>query len=156
MTVGPVEDTQNYLSIEMEHRVLGPGQAVTANIRDITPAGTTRPSHIYYMVTQSFSSRIVTCLSTDRWFTTKFKHCVWVDLEQSEKIGGGEIKCHWQCIFHWSSLVFTKSETLWRCNVAQRLKVMEHYICLTFYLFILNYFLLAQESLFPSQSCHTL
>lgn len=62
MTVVKVDDAQDYLSIEMEHRVLGPGQVLTASIRDISPAGTTRPSHIYYMVTQLFSSLIVTCL----------------------------------------------------------------------------------------------
>ncbi|KAG5269340.1 hypothetical protein AALO_G00200920 [Alosa alosa] len=50
MMVTAVEDTQDYLSIEMEHRVLAPDQELTARFRDISPAGTTRPSHIYYMV----------------------------------------------------------------------------------------------------------
>ncbi|KAG5269341.1 hypothetical protein AALO_G00200930 [Alosa alosa] len=50
MMVRAVEDTQDYLSIEMEHRVLAPDQKLTARFRDISPAGTTRPSHIYYMV----------------------------------------------------------------------------------------------------------
>ncbi|XP_076137812.1 complement C4-B-like [Alosa pseudoharengus] len=50
MMVTAVEDTQDYLSIEMEHRVLAPDQKLTARFRDISPAGTTRPSHIYYMV----------------------------------------------------------------------------------------------------------
>ncbi|XP_062408093.1 complement C4-B-like isoform X2 [Sardina pilchardus] len=50
MMVTAVPNTQDYLSIEMEHRVLAPDQELTARFRDISPAGTARPSHIYYMV----------------------------------------------------------------------------------------------------------
>ncbi|XP_062408094.1 complement C4-B-like [Sardina pilchardus] len=50
MMVTAVPNTQDSLSIEMEHRVLAPDQELTARFRDISPAGTARPSHIYYMV----------------------------------------------------------------------------------------------------------
>ncbi|XP_022524517.2 complement C4-B isoform X1 [Astyanax mexicanus] len=39
-----------YLSVEVQHQVLQPGQNLQVTFRDITPPGTTRPSHIYYMV----------------------------------------------------------------------------------------------------------
>ncbi|KAL6471424.1 hypothetical protein MHYP_G00200740 [Metynnis hypsauchen] len=40
----------SYLSVEVEHQVLEPGQSLQVTFRDITPPGTARPSHIYYMV----------------------------------------------------------------------------------------------------------
>lgn len=39
-----------YLSVEVQHQVLQPGQALQVTFRDITPPGTARPSHIYYMI----------------------------------------------------------------------------------------------------------
>lgn len=39
-----------YLSVEVEHQVLQPGQNLQVTFRDITPTGKARPSHIYYMV----------------------------------------------------------------------------------------------------------
>ncbi|XP_063060959.1 complement C4-B [Engraulis encrasicolus] len=50
MTVHAMQGTNCYLSIEVDHRVLGPGQELTAQFRDIVPAGSPRPTHIYYMV----------------------------------------------------------------------------------------------------------
>uniref|UniRef100_A0A3B4BTP1 Anaphylatoxin-like domain-containing protein n=1 Tax=Pygocentrus nattereri TaxID=42514 RepID=A0A3B4BTP1_PYGNA len=40
----------SYLSLEVEHQVLEPGQSLQVTFRDIAPPGTARPSHIYYMV----------------------------------------------------------------------------------------------------------
>ncbi|XP_036420920.1 complement C4-B [Colossoma macropomum] len=40
----------SYLSVEVQHQVLEPGQSLRVTFRDITPPGTARPSHIYYMV----------------------------------------------------------------------------------------------------------
>ncbi|XP_028817947.1 complement C4-A [Denticeps clupeoides] len=51
MTVSAVAATKSrHLSVEVEHRVLGPDESMTVTFRDIIPPGTTRPSHIYYMV----------------------------------------------------------------------------------------------------------
>ncbi|KAL2096581.1 hypothetical protein ACEWY4_008729 [Coilia grayii] len=50
MTVYATQHTDSYLSIEVEHRILGPDQEITARLRDIVPTGSPRPSHIYYMV----------------------------------------------------------------------------------------------------------
>lgn len=40
----------NYLSVEVQHRVLNPGQSLQVTFRDITRAASARPSHIYYLV----------------------------------------------------------------------------------------------------------
>ncbi|XP_017346150.1 complement C4-A [Ictalurus punctatus] len=40
----------NYLSVEVQHRVLNPGQNLQVTFRDITRAASARPSHIYYLV----------------------------------------------------------------------------------------------------------
>ncbi|XP_066517057.1 complement C4-B [Hoplias malabaricus] len=40
----------SYLSVEVQHQVLQPGQNLRVTLRDITTPGKTRPSHIYYMV----------------------------------------------------------------------------------------------------------
>ncbi|XP_012693394.2 complement C4-A [Clupea harengus] len=51
MTLDAVQaSSQSYLSIEVEHRTIGPDQELTASFRAISPADTARPSHIYYMV----------------------------------------------------------------------------------------------------------
>lgn len=53
MTLDAVQaSSQSYLSIEVEHRTIGPDQELTASFRAISPADTARPSHIYYMVTR--------------------------------------------------------------------------------------------------------
>ncbi|XP_072547604.1 complement C4 isoform X2 [Salminus brasiliensis] len=44
----PVEGS--FLSVEVQHQVLQPGQKLQVTFRDITSPGIARPSHIYYMV----------------------------------------------------------------------------------------------------------
>uniref|UniRef100_A0A8C1XJT0 Complement component 4 n=1 Tax=Cyprinus carpio TaxID=7962 RepID=A0A8C1XJT0_CYPCA len=40
----------NYLSLEVEHQVLQPGEALKATLRDITPQSAAKPTFIYFMV----------------------------------------------------------------------------------------------------------
>ncbi|KAI4872891.1 hypothetical protein NFI96_018588 [Prochilodus magdalenae] len=51
MTSTAINPEQNsYLSVEVQHQVLQPGQNLRVKFKDITPPGSAKPSHIYYMV----------------------------------------------------------------------------------------------------------
>ncbi|XP_030632184.1 complement C4-A isoform X2 [Chanos chanos] len=41
---------KTYLTIELDRHFLAPDQSLTITFRDITPQGTARPTHIYYMI----------------------------------------------------------------------------------------------------------
>ncbi|KAJ8404684.1 hypothetical protein AAFF_G00335470 [Aldrovandia affinis] len=43
-------DSKSYLSVEVPHLTLGKGQEMRLTFRDITPPGSQRPTHIYYMI----------------------------------------------------------------------------------------------------------
>ncbi|RXN18763.1 complement C4-like protein [Labeo rohita] len=43
-------EEDSYLSLEVEHQVLKPGEALKATLRDITPQGAAKPTFIYFMV----------------------------------------------------------------------------------------------------------
>ncbi|TSK49678.1 Complement C4-B [Bagarius yarrelli] len=44
------DEDGSYLSVEVQHQILNPGQSLQVTFRDITRAGSARPSHIYYLV----------------------------------------------------------------------------------------------------------
>ncbi|KAB5550613.1 hypothetical protein PHYPO_G00055780 [Pangasianodon hypophthalmus] len=44
------DEEGSYLSVEVQHQVLNPGQSLQVTFRDITRAASPRPSHIYYLV----------------------------------------------------------------------------------------------------------
>ncbi|XP_051534412.1 complement C4 [Myxocyprinus asiaticus] len=51
MTVQAVKDEGGqYLSLEVEHQILQPGQDLKATLRDITPPNAAKPTFIYYMI----------------------------------------------------------------------------------------------------------
>ncbi|KAL1260978.1 hypothetical protein QQF64_008805 [Cirrhinus molitorella] len=43
-------EEHSYLSLEVQHQVLKPGEALKATLRDITPQGAAKPTFIYFMV----------------------------------------------------------------------------------------------------------
>ncbi|XP_052472271.1 complement C4 [Carassius gibelio] len=51
MTASATKAEENsYLSLEVEHQVLKPGEALKATLRDITPQSAAKPTFIYFMV----------------------------------------------------------------------------------------------------------
>ncbi|XP_046718191.1 complement C4-B isoform X1 [Silurus meridionalis] len=44
------DESGSYLSVEVQHQILSPGQSLQVTLRDITTPGNSRPSHIYYLV----------------------------------------------------------------------------------------------------------
>lgn len=43
-------EEHSYLSLEVEHQFLQPGEALKVTLRDITPQGAAKPTFIYFMV----------------------------------------------------------------------------------------------------------
>lgn len=51
MTIKAVDDVEGrYLSLEVEHQILQPGQDLKATLRDITPPNAARPTFYYLLV----------------------------------------------------------------------------------------------------------
>lgn len=69
MTVNAVEDVEGrYLSLEVDHQILQPGQDLKTTLRDITPPNSARPTFFYLLVDQLFNNKSY----LDKYFTFSF------------------------------------------------------------------------------------